>query len=99
MEKTLGDIEEAVVENMASGLVREGEITVMLSIVAELARRMDYPGLVARCSRSSFELECRNSIGKSLLRMSEDHPQLVKAVYSRLREMHMAPEDSHGRYS
>jgi hypothetical protein len=31
--------------------------------------------------------------------MSEEHPQLVKAVYNRLREMHMAPEDSHGKYS
>jgi hypothetical protein len=99
MEKTLGEIEEAVVQNMASGLVRECEIMVLLSIVAELARRMDYPGLVARCSHSSFMLECRNSVGKSLLRMSEENPQLVKAVYSRLREMHMAPEDSHGKYS
>jgi hypothetical protein len=99
MEKSLDAIEEAVVENTASGLVQEGQIMVLLSIVAELARRMDYPGLVARCSSSSFELECRNSVGKSLLRMSKDYPQLAKAVYGRLREMHMAPDDSHGRYS
>jgi hypothetical protein len=99
MEKSLDTIEEAVVQNMASGLVRDGEIMVILSIVAELARRMDYPGLVARCSRSSFELECRNSVGKSLLKLSEEHPQLVKAVYARLREMRMAPEDALGKYS
>ena len=98
MEKTLGGIEEAVVQNIASGLVRESEIKVTLSIVAELARRMDYPGLVARCSPLSFESECRNGVGKSLLRVSEEHPQLAKAVFSRLREMHMAPEDPHGKY-
>jgi hypothetical protein len=98
MEKTQEALEEAVAQNMASGLVREGEITVILSLIAELARRMEYRGLVARCSPSSFELECRNSVGKLLPRISEEHPQLAKAVYNRLREMHMAPEDSHGKY-
>jgi hypothetical protein len=99
MANTTEAIEDAVVQNIASGLVREGEITVLLSIVAELARRMNYPGLVARCSASSFEVECRNSVGKLLLRMAREHPQLVKAVYARLREMHMAPEDTHGKYT
>jgi hypothetical protein len=99
MAKTLDAIEDAVVQNIASGLVREGEIAVILSIVAELARRMDYPGLVARCSPSSFEVECRNRVGKLLLGVAREHPQLVKAVHARLREMHMAPEDTLGTYT
>ncbi len=99
MENTLGAIEDAVVQNIASGLVREGEITVILSIIAELAKRMEYPGLVARCSHASFEVECRNAVGKLLFRVAKEQPQLVKAVYDRLREMHMAPAESDGKYS
>jgi hypothetical protein len=99
MENSLGEVEEAVAQDIASRLVRESEIAVMLSIVSELARRMDYPGLVARCSRSSFEIECRNIVGRMLLNVGRGNPRLVKAVVARLHEMHMGPEDGHRNIS
>ena len=85
--------------DIATKLVVQSQILVMLSIVAELARRMQFPGLVARCSPYSFDVETRDCIGRLLLRIGEEQPQLVNEVYARLNEMQMAPDDPHGRFS